>query len=405
MIEKNPGSSDNKPSRTQRPSKPAASASPRAAKPTSAGRPTPKPGRSDSSQLSREANPSPGAHAQPDFSSWATLRKGSEDQESVRGLQQALNQRGANLEADGKFGTQTERALQDFQNRHGLNDDGVAGRATYGKLNETRPPSPPNGSGPSAPPTGPTPKAPDVFAFACKSMTPEQVRALAKDPSQSVMLGIDPSYAGSKATFEEAKKAGMRTHAYLGGPSGLTAGKWDKVEWNRLVKNAGQLGYDVNTKEGMAAWNQEGWKKYTDSQLKKAKATGFESAEIDNLDRAFGSDPKKLVHYYKEYADRFRSGDYPRLMMKNIDEKQMEAVSRAIGRGDLPREMFSDFHIWESNFGKNPPGRNAALSRALGIQTIESPDTNNYSASNIPALGREIWSHRKDPDPRSASLW
>jgi peptidoglycan hydrolase-like protein with peptidoglycan-binding domain len=44
-------------------------------------------------------------------------------------LQKALT-----IEADGKFGLQTEAALKTFQTAHGLEADGVAGRHTYRTL-------------------------------------------------------------------------------------------------------------------------------------------------------------------------------------------------------------------------------------------------------------------------------
>ncbi|MFN8609740.1 MAG: peptidoglycan-binding domain-containing protein [Vulcanimicrobiota bacterium] len=362
--------------------------------------------------------------ATPNFDSWATLRRGGEQSDQVRGLQQALNQKGAKLDVDGKFGAATEKALKSFQDKQGLHVDGVAGKETYGKLSQaaggrevTQPPKPAKvdraaqparghetASGARPPQAGQS-RPPDAFAFACKTLTPEQIKGVADKHGKNVMIGIDPSYAGSKAAMETVKKEGLRAHAYLGGPSGPTDGKWDSTERKRLEKNAAALGYDVNTKEGMAGWNKEGWKVYTDQQLRKAKQSGFESAEIDNLDRGLGKDPGKLVGYYQQYAKKFQAGDYPRLMMKNVDGPQMKAVSEAIQSGRLPREMFSDFHIWESNFGKNPPGAAAALSKGMGIQTIDSPDTNNYTSSNIPSLGKEIWNHRRDRDMTGPSLW
>lgn len=394
----------------------------------------------DQARVSAEAAAQPAkSNVAPNFGSWATLRRGGEQSEQVRGLQEELNKQGAGLEVDGKFGANTEKAVKSFQSKRGLKADGVAGKDTYARLSQaSKAPSAPKAGLPpkdaqapkatqptkaakgpqaaqpvkgSGPASGPQPlkpgqaKAPDAFAFACKTMTPEQIKAVAAKHGKNVMIGIDPSYAGSKAAMDTIQKEGLRGHAYLGGPSGPTDGKWDKVERQRLEKNAAKLGYDINTKEGMAGWNKEGWKVYTDQQLRKAKQSGFESAEIDNLDRGLGKDPSKLVGYYEHYAKKFQAGDYPRLMMKNVEGPQMKAVSDAVQSGRLPREMFSDFHIWESNFGKNPPGSAAALSKAMGIQTVDSPDTNNYSSSNIPSLGKEIWNHRRDKDMTGPSLW
>ena len=47
----------------------------------------------------------------------------------VRKLQQALE-----VHVDGKFGQGTEAALKAWQQAHGLEPDGIAGRATYRAL-------------------------------------------------------------------------------------------------------------------------------------------------------------------------------------------------------------------------------------------------------------------------------
>ncbi len=58
-----------------------------------------------------------------------TLRRGDQGDE-VKALQQRLNDHGARLAVDGKFGPKTERAVKDFQRRHELAPDGVRGPKT-----------------------------------------------------------------------------------------------------------------------------------------------------------------------------------------------------------------------------------------------------------------------------------
>ena len=56
------------------------------------------------------------------------------DERSVRRLQLALAEQGADRRVDGRFGKATEGALREFQERNGLKGDGVAGPATWGRL-------------------------------------------------------------------------------------------------------------------------------------------------------------------------------------------------------------------------------------------------------------------------------
>lgn len=52
----------------------------------------------------------------------------------IRVIQQALANKGYNVDVDGVFGVGTEQAVQQFQSSHGLESDGVVGRATFYEL-------------------------------------------------------------------------------------------------------------------------------------------------------------------------------------------------------------------------------------------------------------------------------
>ena len=54
--------------------------------------------------------------------------------ETVKQLQQALNQVGYSLDVDGGFGEKTRAAVLDYQRKNGLRVDGVAGSETMGSL-------------------------------------------------------------------------------------------------------------------------------------------------------------------------------------------------------------------------------------------------------------------------------
>ena len=62
-----------------------------------------------------------------------TLRKGNRG-EYVTMLQTALNNAGSKLEVDGKFGSATERAVQSFQLKNNLKQDGICGPKTWAAL-------------------------------------------------------------------------------------------------------------------------------------------------------------------------------------------------------------------------------------------------------------------------------
>ena len=85
-----------------------------------------------SAQAAAPAAPAP-AHATSALAA-EKLRWGSQGS-SVEQLQTALNEHGASLSVDGKFGKLTHGAVKDFQRSHGLKIDGIVGPETRGTLN------------------------------------------------------------------------------------------------------------------------------------------------------------------------------------------------------------------------------------------------------------------------------
>ncbi|HXE73940.1 MAG TPA: peptidoglycan-binding protein [Candidatus Nitrosotenuis sp.] len=62
------------------------------------------------------------------------LRRGSRGQD-VRTTQELLRRHGADIEADGVFGPKTQKAVREFQEKHGLAVDGIVGPQTQQALN------------------------------------------------------------------------------------------------------------------------------------------------------------------------------------------------------------------------------------------------------------------------------
>jgi len=99
----------------------------------------------DSFDLSQQALPQIAAERLPDgrelsrdidLKSLPLLRLGDAG-EWVKYLQEKLNQAGAKLTPDGKFGSLTERAVNEFQNLNKLGQDGVIGPKSWEKLFES----------------------------------------------------------------------------------------------------------------------------------------------------------------------------------------------------------------------------------------------------------------------------
>lgn len=65
-----------------------------------------------------------------------TLQRGAKG-DNVKQLQEMLNSKGAKLDVDGKFGPKTEKALKKFQTGQEIKSDGIVGKDTLGKLNQS----------------------------------------------------------------------------------------------------------------------------------------------------------------------------------------------------------------------------------------------------------------------------
>ena len=76
---------------------------------------------------------------------------GSSDKETVKTLQELLNQNGYNLSVDGIFGAKTQQAVKDYQTKKGLAVDGIVGKNTWGALTAVQTPAPQEPAQPTAP--------------------------------------------------------------------------------------------------------------------------------------------------------------------------------------------------------------------------------------------------------------
>jgi hypothetical protein len=182
-----------------------------------------------------------------------------------------------------------------------------------------------------------------------------------------------------REAFSVAKQLGVRMHAYLGGPCGPTGSKISPDEYAYMQKTSRALGINTNSQDWMGQWNSWGWKEATKRQLKVIKQLGFESYEIDNLerDRKIGSSKSGIVDFYREAA---QWDGPPKIMMKNLSVRNLQDVESAMSDGRLQRSKFADFHISEEDFKGQWPQLERASGR-MGIQLARSHDTHNYACS------------------------
>lgn len=64
---------------------------------------------------------------------YSTIRYGSSG-DDVKKLQEKLNSAGYKLDVDGQFGSKTQSAVRDYQQKNGLSVDGIVGKNTWGSL-------------------------------------------------------------------------------------------------------------------------------------------------------------------------------------------------------------------------------------------------------------------------------
>lgn len=187
--------------------------------------------------------------------------------------------------------------------------------------------------------------------------------------------------------YNEARRLGVRLHAYLGGPGGPTGSRITDGEMEHMRTSAGLVGIDTSRSNWMNEWNDWGWKKAAQEQLKVIKQLGFESYELDNLERdARIRAPRDadtamktsgLIDLYRETAKWDGS---LRLMMKNLEVENLQGVEQAMNSGLLNRRNFADFHISEENNRSRWPAIERASAR-IGIQLARSHDTYNYATT------------------------
>lgn len=217
-----------------------------------------------------------------------------------------------------------------------------------------------------------------LIGFDLGRLNPDAVR------NGNILDAIPPQ---QREAFRVARELGVRLHAYLGGPFGPTGSSFEQGEREFREESARRVGINTSRNGWENEWNEWGWKNATQEQLKVVKLLGFETFELDNLERDkrvkaphnadTAMDTAELVKLYREVA----GWDGPqRLMMKNLAVDNLRGVEQAMNNGTLNRARFADFHISEENNRSQWPEIERASAR-MGIQLARSHNTYAYATS------------------------
>jgi hypothetical protein len=220
----------------------------------------------------------------------------------------------------------------------------------------------------------------NYFMFASAGVSAKKIREAA-DRYGRIMVGFDSGNV-PEASMRAARQANAELEIYVEGPGGPTGNAWLPDEAARIKIAAASVGVDTTKTQSawMKEWNDWGWKEFTFKQLESYLHKGYSSGEIDNLYRSLGDEPEAYVGFYAEYAQRQVAGRLPRLVLKNQSEAQLEAIVKAVDAGELPRSMFSDFHISEKGTGDRK--KQNQLSSASAPSRATTPTTTTPMASS-----------------------
>jgi len=229
----------------------------------------------------------------------------------------------------------------------------------------------------------------DYFEFASNTqVSPARVRALAEKYKRSVMIGGDSGHQDFGSTMAAAKAAGVLRHVYLEGPGGPTGSSGIEAgELARMKSGARYAKINTNDRDWMSKWNSYGWKVWTRHQIKDIYA-GFDSYEIDNLDRGTGQGVAALISFLKEQqAWAQQNGVKATMLLKNVTGSQWPALAAAIKSGAVSRDGLTEFAISE----EDTPGKDAQKKYAasVGIQVLDSTNTYAYAAHGEYRVGHK----------------
>lgn len=175
-----------------------------------------QPTKVDQTKLSQDLATQSNQKQVPNFQSWASPNAAQSSElkplsgnsigrrdkgDNVKQLQEHLNKSGAKLEADGKFGPETQKAVRKFQRKHNLTVDGKVGPETMGALNKGLKADPGAKADPAAKKPDPAVQKPDPAKKPEPTVQKPDPSAKA-DPGAKKAQGV-PQLADKKLSTQE----------------------------------------------------------------------------------------------------------------------------------------------------------------------------------------------------------
>lgn len=242
-------------------------------------------------------------------------------------------------------------------------------------------------------------RVPDRFFMRCHSdgIPPKRVSAIISRWGKDVLIGVDPGLTDvpveeSQDTIDKVKELCGLFHVYLVGP-GMES--WSKDEANQIKFLADSIGIDTKKPTWKKIWKAGGWEKKVQQQFTYYNEMGAYSCEIDNLDGVWDKDPMENVKFYVRLQQfRVENKIKTKLMVKNLDEDQLEKVLEYVDSGKLSLDLFAPFGMFEE--GSGTVKKQIALCKKLGIKAITPAtgitDTNHYGTvtNGVAGLKKEV---------------
>lgn len=225
-------------------------------------------------------------------------------------------------------------------------------------------------------------------------ISPNKVQSLVKKYGKDLLIGVDPGLEDRPVdevvdTIEKVKELGLKLHVYL---VGVGMWSWSEDEQNQIEKFAESVGIDTNKpKWHKNEWLDWGWRDKIIEQFQYYHDEhNAYSCEIDNLDSALKT-PEDWMYYFKELSGELEKRNIKtKLMIKNLSEEMLELLIEKIEAGELKKEFFCEFGMFEEGSGE--PSSQIELCTKIGIKAITPEsgitDTNHYGviASGVSSL-------------------